>query len=357
MITTILSTVFVLGVLVFIHEAGHFLAAKLFKIRVERFSMGLPPRMIGKQIGETDYCLSWIPFGGYVKISGMVDESLDEKQLEGPPQPWEFRSRSWFQKSLVVTAGPLMNIVFALIFFVVLSFVTGELLNEPVVGNLMPEKPAAAAGLAEGDRIVKVNDRETQTWEALTREIRSYPGERIQLEVMRNNALMTIELTTETQTIQTGPETEEQIGLVGIQPVVKKTSIPGAFVNGAVATYDISKLIVESLWKLISGQESVKSLGGPVIIAKMAGESARNGFGTLLSFTALLSINLALLNLLPLPVLDGGHFLMISIEAVVRRTIPTKAKLIIQQVGMVLILGLMFFVIYNDIVRVVSDKG
>lgn len=357
MITTILSTVFVLGVLVFIHEAGHFLAAKLFGIRVDQFSMGYPPRMVGKKIGDTDYCLSWIPFGGYVKIAGMVDESLDEKQLEGPPKPWEFRSRSWFQKSTVVTAGPIMNIVFALIFFIVLSLVSGEYLNEPVVGKILPGKPAEAAGLVAGDRIVQVNETEIQTWAELTEMIYNSPGIPMQVHVYRDNELMTIDITPEEHVIKTSEDSEQKVGLLGIERAVQKVSLPQAVVNGANATYGISKLILESLWKLISGQESVKSLGGPVIIAKMAGESARNGFASLLSFTALLSINLALLNLLPLPVLDGGHFVMISLEAVVRKTIPTNVKLIIQQVGMVLILGLMFFVIYNDIVRVVTDKG
>lgn len=357
MIITILSTVFALGILIFIHEFGHFIAAKAFGMRVERFSMGYPPRLAGKKIGDTDYCISGIPFGGYVKITGMVDESLDTKSLEGPPKPYEFRAKPWYQRMIVVFAGAGMNLLFGLIFFVILAWTTGEFVNESRIGTLIPNQPAEAAGFQEGDQILSVNDVPVSTWEELTREIRENTITPLEFEVERSSETFILQVTPEIQTVHDQNGEPVEISMIGISPMYKRTSFPNAVIQGSQAAYGISKLILESLWKLISGQESVKSLGGPVAIARMAGESARAGFGVLLSFTALLSINLALLNLLPLPVLDGGHLLILSIEGIVRREIPTKAKLVVQQVGMALILGLMLFVIYNDIVRVVADKG
>ncbi len=357
MITTILATVFALGVLIFIHELGHFIAAKAFGMRVETFSMGYPPRLTGKKIGDTDYCISWIPFGGYVKITGMVDESLDTKTLQKPPEPWEFRAKPWYQRMIVVFAGAGMNLLFGLIFFIVLAWTTGQVVNESRIGTLVSGQPAEMAGFQKGDHILSINDTPVSTWEDLTREIRHSTELPLSIEVERESESQILTVNPSIQTIQNQDGEPVEIPMIGIGPMVRKTTFPNAVVQGSQAAYGISKMILESLWKLISGQESVKSLGGPVAIAKMAGESARAGFGVLISFTALLSINLALLNLLPLPVLDGGHLLILSIEGLVRREIPTKAKLIIQQVGMALILGLMLFVIYNDIVRVVADKG
>ena len=357
MITTILATVFALGVLIFIHEFGHFIAAKAFGMRVERFSLGYPPRLIGKKIGDTDYCISGIPFGGYVKITGMVDESLDTKTLEGPPQPWEFRAKPWYQRMIVVFAGAGMNLLFGLIFFIVLAWTTGEIVNEARIGSVISGKPAEMAGFQEGDRILSVNDVPVTTWEDLTREIRNSTETPLSIEIERKGVIFDLSVIPEIQTIQNQDGEPVEIPTIGIGVMLRKTTFTKAVVQGSQAAYGICKLILESLWKLISGQESVKSLGGPVAIAKMAGDSARAGFGVLVSFTALLSINLALLNLLPLPVLDGGHLLILSIEGVVRKTIPTRAKLVIQQVGMALILGLMLFVIYNDILRFITDKG
>ena len=168
MIITLLATVVVLSILVFLHETGHFAAAKLFGMRVERFSIGYPPRLAGKKIGDTDYCISAVPFGGYVKISGMVDESFDKEQLSKKPEPWEYRSRPWIQRFTVIFAGPLMNILFALIIFIGAVMIYGVAVQKPgtEIGQVMDKMPAAEAGLMPGDKIVEVDNHPVETWKA-----------------------------------------------------------------------------------------------------------------------------------------------------------------------------------------------
>ena len=354
---TILSTIFVLGVLVFVHELGHFLAAKLFRIRVDRFSMGYHPRLIGKKIGDTDYCISLIPFGGYVKIAGMVDESFDEEQLQGPPQPWEFRSKPWWQRMTVIFAGPLMNLVLALVIFIgmIYYYGVGEL-HAPVVNELLEGKPAAEAGLLPGDRITAIDDQKISSWEDMVNIIRESPNQILHLTWMRGDSVLSGDVVPAAESVldtKTGEMIE--VGQIGISGLVefRKAGVFEGIQMGAERLYDLTKMIFLSLGRLITGKESVKNLSGPVLIAKMAGESARSGWGSLIAFMAFLSLNLGIINLLPIPVLDGGHLLFLSIESIIRKELPVKAKLIIQQVGMFLLIALMVFVVYNDIVKII----
>jgi len=353
---TVLATVFVLGVLIFIHETGHFLTAKLFRIRVDRFSLGYPPRMVGKKIGETDYCISAIPFGGYVKIAGMVDESLDKKTLGEEPKPWEYRSKPWIQKALVILAGPLMNVGFAFVIFVAaaLWYGVGEQVPGTQVGSLVEGMPAQQIGMLSGDRIVAADGKDVTSWEELAEIIHGAPGQILKIEWMRGDSLFVAEMTTAVEKMEIEGEIQE-IGLIGIGPRVemRRVGFWKALVNGGEVVYGITKLVLVSILKLITGRESLRSLAGPVFIAKMAGESARSGLGTLVVFMAFLSLNLGILNLLPIPVLDGGHMLFLSIEGILRRPIPQKLKLIVQQVFMFLLLGFMLFIIYIDILRVI----
>lgn len=354
---TLVSTIFVLGILVFVHELGHFLAAKLFRIRVERFSMGYHPRLFGKQIGETDYCISAIPFGGYVKISGMVDESLDEDQLKAPPQPWEFRSKPWWQRMTVIFAGPLMNLVLALVIFVAATYYygVGEL-HAPIIDEVLEGKPAAEAGLLPGDRILTIEGQDVATWEVMVGLIRNAPNQPLNVTWSRSDSVFSAIVTPVPESVfdtKTGEMIE--VGQIGISGLVefRKTGVFEGIALGADRLYGLTRLVFISLGRLITGEESMKNLSGPVLIAKMAGESARSGWGTLLGFMAFLSLNLGIINLLPIPVLDGGHLLFLTIEGIIRRELPLKAKLVIQQVGMFLLIALMVFVVYNDIVKIV----
>ena len=355
---TILSTVFVLGILVFIHELGHFLAAKLSGIRVDTFSMGYPPRLIGKKIGDTDYCISAVPFGGYVKISGMVDESMDTEELKGDPQPWEFRSKPWINRFSVILAGPVMNLVLAYLIFVggVFVYGIGEFSPEPVVGIVSEGEPAEAAGLAEGDRILSINDIQVSSWDEMSEIVHAAPEQAMTFTWMRDNQKMSQVIIPARKELPNAEGKTEEVGLIGIGPVLetRRAGFFEAFQRGGDNFIFLTNMIVDVVGKLVTGRESVKSLAGPVAIAKMAGESARSGFGNLVGFLAMLSLNLGILNLLPIPVLDGGHLLMLSVEGIARREVPLKVKMVIQQVFMVLLLGLMGFVIYNDILRVLK---
>ena len=357
MIITILSTVIVLGILVFVHEMGHFLAAKLSGIRVEKFSMGYPPRLFGKKIGDTDYCISAIPFGGYVKISGMVDESMDQKQLQEEAKPYEFRSKPWINRFLVIFSGPLMNILLAYFIFVaaVWYYGIGFPKNDPIVGELAADNPAKEAGILPGDRITQINDQSITVWDDLTKVIHNAPDTDLSVSLMRGDSAFQVNVHTISYTY-TENGADKTIGLIGIAPtyVMQKVSFFKGFTYGWDRFKYLTELIVGSVGKLVAGKESIKSLAGPVTIAKIAGETAKSGIGDLVAFLALLSLNLGILNLLPIPVLDGGHLLILGMEGIVRREMPIKAKLIIQQVGMVLLLVLMLFVIYNDITRQIT---
>ncbi len=353
MIVTILSAVLVLGVLIFIHENGHFLAAKLFRIRVERYSIGYPPRLFGKKIGETDYCVSAIPFGGYVKIAGMVDESMDKKALAKPPMPWEYRSRPWIQRFLVIFAGPLLNVLFAFLVYMAATLWYGIAETDtPVIETVLEGQPAQGAGIRPGDLITAVGDESIETWDELVSIIHASPEKPLEISWKRGDSLFTKVVIPVREKVVVRGDIRE-VGLVGMgaKSVTRKATVPEGIANGAVTVYNMTKLVLNSLWRLITGKESVRSLAGPIFIAKMAGESARSGLSALLGFMAFLSLNLGILNLLPIPALDGGHLGYLAVEGIIRKPLPIKLKLVIQQVGMVLLLGLMVYVIYSDILR------
>lgn len=353
--TTLWATVFVLSILVLVHELGHFFMAKLFKIRVERFSIGFPPRLFGKTFGGTDYCISAVPFGGYVKISGMIDESLDTSQVSGPPKPWEFRSKKWSQKCLVILAGSLMNFLLAYTIFVASTKIHGiEKPKGTWIGGVIPGKPAEKAGLQVGDRILRINGKSIKNWEDLTNIVHASPNQPLQVEWARGDSVFSAVMIPEKEKFVYKGDIREG-GILGIysQIEIHPASWWSAFGEAGKNFYYLPKLVLVSFVKLVTGQESLKSIAGPVFIAKMAGESARFGFGPLFEFMAILSLNLGILNLFPIPVLDGGHLVILIIEGIVRRELSVKVKMIIQQVGIALIIGLMLIALYNDVLRLV----
>ncbi len=341
--TYILPFIVVLGILIFVHELGHFLAAKLSGIRVERFSIGFPPRLIGKKIGDTDYCLSAIPFGGYVKMSGMVDESMDSESVKG--EPWEFMSKSVWTRMFVLVAGPVANVLLAIAIFAGALFISGvPQAVGPIVGRVVDNMPAQAAGLQAGDVITRAEQTEITTWDDLITVIHGAPEREIFLEWQRDGQLMSTRITPRLDKVL-------QYGLIGIEPKTEMVQ-PGLFkaiALGGKSAWNLTGMMLKSFGMLFSGEVSLKEgLAGPVRIAQMTGDSAKSGIGSLLMFTALLSLNLGLLNLLPIPALDGGHLVLFGIEAVIRKPISTRIRLVVQQIGMALLLALMLFVIFND---------
>ena len=371
MLTSVFSFIFVLGLLIFVHELGHFVTAKMVGIKVETFSLGFPPRMFGKKIGETDYCISWLPLGGYVKMAGMVDESMDT-EITG--EPWEFQSKSTWQKTVVISAGSFMNIVTAILIFAGLGFFTG-IPGEPqgaIVSEVLPGSPAESIGLQPGDLIVSIDEQPITTMQELIAIVSAKAG--VELAIQWKTKFVDFGLSTvdsldyplkesrmwedELQSSVVVPELEpkNKVGMIGarVGTQIERQSV-GLFQSleyGTVYAFTTLQLIVSSLKQIITGEQPFReAIGGPIIIAKMASESAKMGWASLLAFTAFISLNLGFFNLLPFPVLDGGHLVFLGIEGIRRKPISVKTKLAVQKVGMAFLLALMVFVIYNDIRR------
>ncbi|RKY85835.1 RIP metalloprotease RseP [candidate division KSB1 bacterium] len=351
--TTLIAFIFVLGVLIFLHEFGHFIFAKLTGIRVERFSLGFPPRAFGKKIGETDYCISYIPLGGYCKMAGMIDESLNSKGIEG--KPWEFMSKPAYIKALVVSAGPLMNFLLAVLVFAASSFFVGERIinDKSIIGEVIKGSPAEKAGLMPGDRITAIGDKKIFKWEEMTGIVHNNPEKILNFSWIHNGKVVSKDIKTRRDTLIDADGKKVVVGIIGIYPRIDtiKVGFISSIGIGFKRTYQLTKLVAISIKKVVTGKESIKSFGGPIFIAKLAGESARSGIESLFVFMAFLSLNLGFLNLLPVPVLDGGHLVFIVLEAILRKPVPVKTKLVIHQIAMALIFLFIIIVTYNDIIR------
>lgn len=347
----ILYFIVVLGVIVFFHELGHFLAAKLVGVRVEVFSLGFPPKMVSRKFGETEYMLSWIPLGGYVKMAGMIDESMDDKPLTGAS--WEFMSKNFLQKTFVISAGVLMNLILAFLLYTLITLFSGVgEIGAARIGSIEPGYPADSAGVMQGDLITAVDDDSISNWEEMAEAIHAKPGQKITISWLRGDSAISAVVTTIPKEIS-GENGKRTVGLIGIGPELERR--PAGFfesiVIGTKSTGYVIAVSAISLKMLITGEASVKDLVGPVGIVHYSGETAKSGAAVFFGFIALISVNIGFLNILPFPALDGGHIVYIIIEAIIRRPISTKVKLIIQQVGMALLLVLILLISYNDIMR------
>jgi len=351
---TILAFIFVLGLLVFVHELGHFIAAKKSGIKVERFSLGFPPKLIGKTIGETEYCIGVVPLGGYVKMIG--ENEFDEGYV---PKPGDFMAASLWKRFIVITAGPFMNLVTAVFLFFVVYWATGipEVIdNSTKIGIVSPDGPADKAGITAGSELLAIDGISFNDFEEMAAYIKARPATEMVISWIADADTHTSALTTMEVTVPDSLGNENVEGRVGIGPYFVYTPIGPlkAFKESISATIFITEQMFNIIWRLVSQQESLKSLGGPVMIAKQAGAAARQGFLSLLSLAAFLSINLGILNILPIPVLDGGHLVFLTIEGFKRKPVSIKGRLIAQQIGMGLLLLLMVVVTYNDIARLVT---
>lgn len=386
--TTLWATIIVLGVLVTVHELGHFLAARSVGVRVDRFSIGFPPRLItlismdsgwlfrvyfyhrneenkitwgpvfetilgkrNRQGSNTEYCLAIIPLGGYVKMAGTIDESLDDNVAFADD---ELMSKTALQQVWVMSAGVLMNILLAFVLFTGIARYMGipELSDEPVIAQLVPGMPAEAASLEIGDRILEIDKEYIESWSEISSRIHAKPNTPIALKIQRNSEEFDIALTTKYQVAVVEGKIDT-LGAIGIIPdySYRPIGMAEAIKAGSNATVNGFGMIIMSLAMLTSGEASIKDIGGPIMIAQLAGETARAGWTALLTFMALISCNLAFINILPIPGLDGGHILIIMIEGILRRKLSIKTRMVIQQVGMAFLLLLIVTVIVNDISR------
>jgi regulator of sigma E protease len=355
----ILPFVCVLGLLVFVHELGHFIAAKRSGVRVEKFSLGFPPNLFKKKIGDTEYCIGIIPLGGYVRMKGDIPDFADDKTAPAG-DPDEFMSAPAWKRAIIIAAGPVMNFVAAFLLFVIMFWAWGNPLPRPEsteIGSVGQDTPAYQAGLKEGDVILSIDDTPVSDFQQMAEYIKSRPDQDIVFRFHRDGGDQTLTLHTLKYEFIDGAGVEKIEGRIGVDPVFDfhPTNLLLALKDGATATVFISAVTFEFIWKLISREESVKNLGGPIMIADQAGKALRRGLPYLVNLAAFLSINLGILNILPIPVLDGGHLVFLGIEGIRRRPIPFKKRLFWQQVGMGLLLLLMVFVTYNDILRLFTD--
>lgn len=466
MLITILATIVVLGVLIFVHELGHFMAAKAVDIEVPRFSIGLGPKMIGFTRGETEYVISWLPLGGYVKMAGMeemeaieggdspkkptvtgagtaVDLGLEveEKRDAGPR---DFESKSLPARTLVISAGVIMNLIFAFIVFAASAMIWGvrvppearigavaeeylpqgaeELATlvpgtritgvgsdnvddfsdlqiaiakvspgplefrfdnrapitinlqpgdsirgalvaafEPavatpaVIGTVVKNSAAQRGGLQPGDKVITAAGRTVSSWQQLVSVVEAHGGKNLDLVVDRNGQQVNLTVTPELKTLPN----KRTYGRVGITPQQTVDDAlprqhPGPIEGikvGAQRTWDVVALTGGFLWDLVSGSASPRNLGGPILIGQLSGQVARAGFEAFLGFMALFSVNLAVLNLLPIPVLDGGHLMFLAVEAVRGKALSLDARMKLSQVGFVIVIGIMVWAVANDVLR------
>jgi regulator of sigma E protease len=428
--TTLLAFVFVLGVLVFFHESGHFLTAKWVGVRVKTFSLGFPPKLLGRKWGDTEYVIGLLPLGGYVKMAG-------DNPAESSGDPAEFLSRSKWERLAILFAGPIANLSLAIAILTLLFMVGLErpagLEDPPVIRYVAQDSPAGRAGLAPGDRIVEIEDAPTETWSEVFDHVVVSANEKLSIDVLRDGERVETELEVaardedgagiagfypsvqpqvsrltegfpaeqagihvgdlitkvggkpifhfaelieaiessagreveievlrgqERITFTLMPRQDQGRWLIGIEfnpspTVIERYSNPFlAFGAAMKETVRFTRLTLVVLGKLVTGRASVRQMSGPIGIAQASGETARRGFKDLLTFMAFLSLNLGILNLLPIPLLDGGHMAVIALEGLAGRDFSLRSKERILQVGFVMLLLLMVTVIYVDLSKI-----
>ena len=352
MSVNIFALVIVLGVLIFFHELGHFLVARLLGVGVETFSLGFGPKMISKKIGITDYRISAIPLGGYVKMVGeQPDADLDPADI-----PLSFTHKHVFKRILIVAAGPFFNILLALIIFYGIFQISGMLILKPSIGEVNEGAPAYRTGLKKGDLVESIDGVKISSWEDMAKMITTSKGKTLSISVLRGNSMRVVDVAPEPKIFKNIFNEDIERYVIGVTAsgdfFTKDLNVFQAFSQSFIQTYQITALTIKGVVKLFQGTVSPKTLGGPIMIAQMAGQEARQGAVNLIFFIALISINLAILNFLPIPVLDGGHLLFFFIEAVTGRPVSIKIREIAQQAGIFVLILLMIYVFYNDIARV-----
>jgi len=343
------SFIAVLSILVIVHEFGHFIVAKRTGVRVEKFSIGFGPEILGISRGGTRYVVSLIPLGGYVKLSGETPED----GIKG--EKWEYLSRAVGERARIIFAGPLLNYLLAFFIFSFV-FIAGSPTLTSTIGKVMPDYPAAASGVIAGDKILEINGERVNYWDDVTRIIHTNEEAQVRLLIERKGNFIDLEVKPEQKEMKTIFGSKKRVGLIGIMPandiVYVKYGIAKSFYMGARKLIDLTYITYRALWASITGSVPFKeSMTGPIGIFYITGEAAKLGLVYLLQLMGVISASLAIFNLLPLPILDGGHLFFLVIEKVRKRPLSYKLQENITQIGLFLIIGLMLFVFYNDFMR------
>jgi len=349
-VITLISFIILLSILIFVHEFGHFLAARIAGVGVLKFSLGFGPKIIGKKIGETEYVLSWIPLGGFVKLLG---ESGSE-ELSPEDEKRSFFKQTRWKRMLIVLAGPVFNFLLAVVIFIIV-FMYGLPNLTADVGEVQKESAAFEAGMMNGDKIITIDGQKIVFWEDIRPKIAEGKGKEVEVIVERSAGEKSLLIKPRLSKSKNIFGEEESTYLIGVSPagktIIEKRNPWDAIIASVDKTWYISKLTVISVVKMFEGVISPRTLGGPIFIAQVAGAQVREGIIPFILFMAVLSINLGVINLFPIPVLDGGHIFFYLIEIVIRRDISIKVKEVFQQIGFIILLMLMLFVIFIDIER------
>ncbi|HEX8420620.1 MAG TPA: M50 family metallopeptidase [Sphingomonas sp.] len=354
---TILSFVLVIGPLVFVHEMGHYLAGRLFGIHSEAFAIGFGREVAGfTDKRGTRWKFGWLPLGGYVRFAGDMNPASqpDAAWLALPPEQRArtFQAKPVWQRAIVVAAGPFVNFLVAMLILGGFAVAYGDPRTPPTVGIVQPGSAAAAAGLRPGDQVVRLGGREVETFEDMVGVVKIRAGERVRVDYVRAGVPLSAETVIGTQRERDRFGNEYRFGRLGIgaaAPVIVPVSLLDAPGVALRRTGDIVSLMVETLGQVVTGRRSVAELGGPLQIAKVSGEQMSLGPEAFVFLLALVSINLGFINLLPVPMLDGGHLLFYAVEAVRRRPLEPRVQEWAFRGGLVALLALMLLVTFNDL--------
>ena len=337
MLITILGAVFVFGVIVMIHELGHFLTAKACGMRVDEFAIGIGPNVIQKQKGETLYSIRLLPLGGFNKIAGMdPSEDVGERGFNNKPV---------WKRFVVIAAGATFNFLLAIVIYFCIFAFHGKTVpsHEPVIGDTFAGNPAAEAGIQQGDRILTINGESIQEWKDISQSLQGHSNHVVSVTLDRKGEIISTTVI---------PRESGDRAVIGINPVmdVKQYGIGESAVYAVTHTGSTIMEMLQGLWNIVTGH-SKGDVAGPIGVAQMAGQVAQHGFISLLLFTALLSLNLGVINLLPIPVLDGGHLVLLILEGITGRKLPEKALQYIQMTGVGLLLLVFVYSTFQDILR------
>ena len=348
----VLAVILVLGGLIFFHELGHFIANRIMGIGVVTFSLGMGPRLWGFKRGKTDYRLSWFPIGGYVAAVGEYSDEVEE--LGFTPEEAVSNRPAW-QRLILAFAGPFANLLLAWLIYWGVTFATGLAVTLPVVGGVMADSAAQEAGLEPGDTIVSIDGRPVDAWAQVPQYVGESGGKTLSVEILRGDETRTVSMTPRRMARTNLFGEEESAWLIGVQAGDAVRYEPKGFWAsaklGLESTWSMIDLTLTGLKKLITGSVPADSVGGPILIAQMLGGQAQVGLVPLLLLAALISVNLGLLNLLPVPVLDGGMILFCLIEMIIRRPVPEKIQERAMQAGVALLVLVMVFATFNDVMR------
>ena len=341
----ILIAILVLSFLIFVHELGHFMVAKMVGIQVDEFSIGFGPKLLGYQKKEdsTMYSLRVLPLGGYVKMAGMDPE--EESHVDS------FNTKPLKHRFAVISAGSVMNFLVAILLFVVTFSFIGipAASNSNMIGDLLPGSPAAVVGLKAGDKIISIDNEPTNNWEDVAGGIRAAGEQEIKLVVERQQEKHTFNVTPRY-------DSQYEVYQIGIKQLVlwQKQGFYQAITLGLTQAFEFAKLVLQGLVQLISGKVSANDVAGPVGITVAIGEAAEGGLGYLFIFTAVLGINLALINLLPIPALDGSKLIFLMIEGLRGRPVAPEKENFVNLIGFALLMVLFILITYNDIARIIT---